>query len=326
VLPSALLMLLFPTASPRAAQARDANVDVTLISFGSLQGDVQICGCHLGPKGGMARRAAYLDALTAKGSAFLQLDLGDFSSIKEGISEFETRFAWEMMEKLKVQATAAGARELTMWPVVRDLAGKSTIPIVSSNVSVREGGKEAPVGKEVQVLETKGVRVALFSLLGPEEFQSIPAENAASFVLADPFETARRLIPELHRQADLVVLLSQMSTAETDSLIRLVPGIDVALYGHEAEFEDDATRLASTVVNRTGVRGQYVGNLTLTVDPQGKIVSFRSANIPLAKTMPEDAAIAKRVEETVAKVQKLQDDDRAKRQAEFEKKMLGTGT
>ena len=141
----------------------------------------------------------------------------------------------------------------------------------------------------------------------------------------DPFAAARRILPELRGQGDVVVLLSQMSTAETDSLLKLVPGIDVALYGHEAEYEESAQRLASTVVSRTGVRGQYVGDLQLTVDPQGKIVSFQSVNLPLAKTMPEDSVAAKEVADAVTHVKELQDADRARRQKEFEEKLANGG-
>jgi 2',3'-cyclic-nucleotide 2'-phosphodiesterase (5'-nucleotidase family) len=308
-------------ASPcAAAEPRSGNVELTLISFGSLQGDVEMCGCHRGPKGGIARRAAWLDSLSA-GNHFVQFDLGDFASVKQGTAEFETRFIWGMMERMKVAATAIGPRELSVWPIVQELAGKETIPVLCSNVTVQQAGEDVPAGRRVHVLQSNGIRIGLLSLIGPEEFRTVEAPPGIEFSFSDPFTVARRIVPDLHQKADIVVLLSQMSTAETDSLIRAIPGIDVALYGHDAEYEDAAARVGSTIVNRTGVRGQYAGRLTLTVDPAGKVVGFRSENLPLAKSMAEDLRIAEEVKTAVAKVKEMEDAYLDRREAEFEKKL-----
>jgi 2',3'-cyclic-nucleotide 2'-phosphodiesterase (5'-nucleotidase family) len=73
---------------------RKQNASVTLVSFGSLQGELVTCGCHASPKGGLARRATMVDSLAARAEPFLHLELGDFSKIDEDSGDFETRFIW----------------------------------------------------------------------------------------------------------------------------------------------------------------------------------------------------------------------------------------
>lgn len=279
-----------------------------------------MCGCHSGPKGGLARRAAYQDTLKARLGSFLQLDLGDFSSLQDLTAEYETRFVWRMMERLKVSAAALGPNELTNWAIVRELTSKKTIPVVCSNVTGSAGGA---IADPFLILEDKGVRVALIALMGRDEFESVPRQTRDQFAFTDPFEKARRLVPDLHAKADLVVLMSQMSTAVTDSLLKSVPGVDAALYGHDAEYEATEGHVGSTIVNRTGVRGQYLGRLTLTVDPAGKIVRSSSDNMALGQIMPEDAGLATEVKDALAKVKQIREEERARRQAEFERKMSG---
>ncbi len=304
---------------------RKDDVDVILISFGSLQGDVDVCGCHLGPKGGLSRRALWLDSVAKEQGPYVQLDLGDFSSTDDYTADQDTRFVWKMMERLKVDATAIGPRELTEWSVVKGFVAKGTIPFVCSNVSLFRGGQPEPIGETRHILQYQGVRIALFSLMGMEQFQSVPVDSGARFTIADPFETARRMVPELRREADLVILMSQMSTAATDSLVRSVPGIDVALYGHDAPFDNSPSRVGQTIANRTGIGGQYAGKLVVTVDPSGRVKSFGSANRAMDKAMPQDPEIARLVTENLAEDKRLRTEGRARRQAEFERKLQESG-
>ncbi len=307
--------------APAASAAPQEPTMISLISFGSLQGDVEMCGCHRGPKGGIARRVSWLADVEKQDPDYVQLDLGNFASVKDAVAETETAFVWKMMEKLQVASTALGPREMTSWKIVRPLVEAGTIPMVSSNVRVRENGQDRAAGDRILYVETEGVRLGIFSLIGPEPFATAKAPEGVQFTLEDPFKVARSIIPEIRGQADVVVLVSQMTVAESDSLLKNVPGIDVALYGYLAEYEDIASRVGGTIVNRTGERGQYAGRLMLTVDPAGKISGFSSANVALAKAMPEDPETAALVEETLAEVKRLQSADRQRNLDDFERRL-----
>jgi hypothetical protein len=78
---SSLTAFLLSTTPARAG--RHQNSDVTLVSFGSMQGELVTCGCHASPKGGLARRSAIIDSLVTAKNPFLHLELGDVSKIDD---------------------------------------------------------------------------------------------------------------------------------------------------------------------------------------------------------------------------------------------------
>ncbi len=248
------------------------------------------------------------------------------------VGDFQNRFMWTVFEKTKVSATTPGPRELQNWPTYKDLVAGGTIPVISSNLKVRtKDGSETPLGVPYKIFTINGVKVAVMGLMGGGEFATVPKVKGTEFAFQDPFQQAAAMVPALHKKAELVVLMSQMSPTDTDRLIATVPGIDVALYGQRPSYDQDAKKVGGTIVNQTGVRGQYVGDLVVIVDPAGKVTDFGSKNITLDSTVPEDQTVAKSVSVTNDKITQMRADNRAKTQGEFESKLsqehfLGTET
>jgi hypothetical protein len=236
------------------------------------------------------------------------------------VGDFETRFIWEQFEKMQVSAVSPGPRELGAWTTFKDLMARNTIPVIESNVTMKSG---APIGVTTKVVTVNGVRLGLFSLMGGTEFSGVRPPDGVEFAFQDPFQAAATLVPTLRKQCDVVVLMSQMGPADTDRLLQSVPGIDVALYGQRASYEERAKKIGETIAQQTGTRGQYVGSLVLIVDPAGKIVDYGSQNAGLDKAYPEQEVMAKAVGEANDQVTKIRADARKTRQSDFENKISG---
>ena len=237
--------------------------------------------------------------------------------------DFETRFIWQIMEKTDVAAACPGPRELGMWSTFQDLMDRGTIPVIESNVMIKKNGHNVPIGQTYKVFTVNGIKVVVFSLMGGSEFSSVRPQDGVEFAFQDPFQTAGTLVPELHKLGDVVVLMSEMQPSDTDRLIQAVPGIDVALYGQRAPLEEVALKVGDSITNRTSIRGQYAGRLTLIVDPSGKIIDFGSQNVALDKTYPEDPDIVKLVNATNDQTAKMREAARQGRQTDFENKLTG---
>ncbi len=251
---------------------------------------------------------------------FIHLELGDFAKIDDVTGDFETRFIWDILEKTKVTAISPGPRELTMWNTFEQLKARGTIPVVSSNLTVTRGGAETPVGLPYQIAQVNGIKVGLFALMGGAELAGVRAPDGVEFGFKDPFEVATALVPKLRQQADLVVLMSEMSTADTDRLLQAVPGIGVALYGQRAGWEAEARKKGETICQETGMRGQYAGELVVILDPDGRLVDFGSRNLALDKEVPEQADVLRLVNEVNEKTKTMRADVRKAREAEAAKK------
>ena len=105
---------------------------------------------------------------------------------------------------------------------------EAKFPILAANVKYREGGK--PVGKPYIIEKAGPVRIAF---LGLGIVQPTEAPSAADVLMAaDPIETAKGLVPELRKQADVVVAVTHIGSPADRRLAAAVPGIDVILGGH----------------------------------------------------------------------------------------------
>jgi 2',3'-cyclic-nucleotide 2'-phosphodiesterase (5'-nucleotidase family) len=225
----------------------------------------------------------------------------------------KTRFIWKQMEKMGYLASTPGVRELDQWPLYQELLSTSKIQCVSSNLTVVENGVPRPAGLPMLVTDVGGVKVGFFALLGGPELMTAKPPEGIEFRHADPVETAKRIVPELAKQAEIVVLLSELSQQETEFLIQQVPGIDVAMFGRMPQWNDRAQKIGETITQKTGSRAQYLGDLVLIVDPDGRIIDWGSRNAPLDAKFAESA-------EVLAEVKQIEVDARETLKSETEKR------
>ena len=251
---------------------------------------------------------------------FAAVDLGDFMSTKVMVDELESRFIWKTMEDMGYLAVTPGVRELSRWPLYRELISSGSIQSVSSNLTVVENGQAIRPGVETLVKNIGGVDVGFFALIGGNELTTVQKPQGIDFVHVDPVEAASRIVPELRKQVEVVVLMSQLGPQETNNLIRTVPGIDVALYGRIPSWKERAEMVGSTIVQETGVRGQFLGELVLIVDPDGRIVDWGSRNVALDAKYPEDPEVDAAAKQIEAEGKELAKAAQQKKTSELEEK------
>lgn len=237
--------------------------------------------------------------------------MGNWASNQSFVDTYVNDFLWDTMKSLDIAAMTPGPRELTYWPFLKTCLADGSIPIVSSNLVYTEGAPEAkPVGTTHLIVERNGIKVGLMALMGGTQFSSarIPAEADVRF--QDPFERAPQVVEELKKEgAEIIALMSEMSTADTEKLIEQVPGIDLAFFGNMAPWAEDAEKVGNTIVQKTGTRGQYLGELTVIVDPDGQIIDFGSQNgAMLATTYGEIPELVTKVEEVEAEMKRIREE------------------
>lgn len=262
-----------------------------------------------------------IDSLTARHKEFALVDLGDFTNTEATVGELKTRYVWKTMEQLGYDASTPGVRELTNWTLYRELVAASPIKSVATNLVVVENGKESPAGLSTFVMDIGGVRVGFFSLIGAAEVSSATPPAGIEFRPQDPLTVARATVPELRKEAEIVVLMSEMSPQETDELLKQVQGIDVALDGRQPAWIDRAQKSTNTIVQQTGLRGQFVGQLVLIVDPSGKITEWGSRNGPLDSVYPEKAEITAQIKQVEDQAKEMLKIDQQKKASEIESKI-----
>jgi len=239
---------------------------LVVVSTDDVHGKTSPCGCHT-PKGGLARRATFLDSLRAVRGELLVVDAGSFFPSNEDERDAGP-YMLSAMARLGTQAAGVGASDLRFgYAFLREHARSAGVPLLCANLVRPEDG--ATAFEPGRVFRVGGVRVGLFGLLR-EDAELGPARD--SLRVDSPAAAARRMVEELRGQgAQVVVLLSQLGQAGSESLAVQVPGIDLVVAGGGVPVKERAVRAGDAQVVLGGMQGWQVGLAEIALDGRGRV-------------------------------------------------------
>ncbi|MGD8376132.1 MAG: multiheme c-type cytochrome [Acidobacteriota bacterium] len=173
----------------------------------------------------------------------------------------------------------------------REIAAAAAFPLISANVVFQD--TEEPVF-EPYVLRSfpwrgeEPLRVAILGLARENPGFLERTADGRKVVLSSALGAAARWVPELAKQADVLVLLSDLPPSQLRSLLFQLPGIDVALAGSGGQVSADvATPPVSSVVYG-GDQGKRVGEVRLFFGSQ-RLVQVTASHVFLDGRYPSDA-------------------------------------
>ncbi len=260
VVATAILLTAFPLGS-FAGGRQEAELRILYTS--SLNGNLDGCACGATPRAGLVKRAAYLRAHRRVGD--LLVDVGDVFDVTP--DALLSRHILETYAELGYSAVAVGDQEFSNG-IDKLLEFRTMGRFLSNNLSIRgQDGAETAFSDKPLVLESAAVSVGVVALPGPEAFVLYPTSLKNRLVLADPEETARRLVGELRSRGVACVIVLYHGTVESGLKVASeVDGIDVMIVGHEQRLVAPR-RVGSTIVASAGEEGNRIGVIGLRVDP-----------------------------------------------------------
>jgi 2',3'-cyclic-nucleotide 2'-phosphodiesterase (5'-nucleotidase family) len=294
-----LAAVLLALGAPLLVPPTDAKTTVAVLSTTDLTGHTGPCGCHI-PKGGLARQASYIDSTRLRYGDPVLVDAGDWSAAgPEG--EAKSRFLMGMMQSLGYGAVTVGELELAHG--YRNFLERAKrypkLTIVQANLRDRASG--ALLWKPYVVIKRQGVRVAVAGLLSKTVALGAVQD---SLTVDEPLAVAAKLVPEMRKKADIVVLLAHMGRVDAEDLASQVPGIDVLVIGHMAPLLFTSRRVNEAVSVGGGVEGQNIGATVFDCEA-GKCVVREGKVVVLYQEVGERADVAlavKAFEDSLAKI------------------------
>src|SRR2546425_8072145 len=258
-----LCLLCFSTSSPslHAGSGTAAEVSLTLLGTTDLHGNLEPWDYYAtGPANrGLANIATLVRRVRAEQPNVLLLDSGDTTQgtplahyfARKDMSKPNPMIA--AMNALGYDAMAMGNHDFNfglagLWRAKRE----ARFPILAANIRMdrRESKEGVAYFRPYIVKSLAGVRVGIVGFITPGVPRwELPA-NYQGYQFEQIVDAAKRVIPEVRRQADLVVVIAH-SGLERDpdtgasfgpeevpgeqaiyALAEQVPGIDVILFGH----------------------------------------------------------------------------------------------
>ncbi len=248
---------------------RKATGEATLMLMADIRGVLRPCGCTVElQKGGFDRLAPFLARERADhpGAALLHagplfFEDASVDPLKQAQREVQSKLVADLVGRVGVDVAGATATDaIAAGGAYGDLLERAKLKVTAANLQLT--GKGAVPLTPFEVRRIGGLRVGLFALASPDEVEGA-AEDAK---ITDPVEAARRVVPELGQQADVVVLLSALGLRDTKRLVRAVPGIHFVVAGGLGEHPvvtDEAEDVSGARVMQFHREGRFMGRLTV---------------------------------------------------------------
>ena len=150
---------------------------------------------------------------------------------------------------------------------VLEQVARSKFTWVTANVIDRRTGDVFGAEHGVRryaVVDVGGVRVGITGI-APADTPAL-SKIGDDVIILDPAEALAALVPEIRKEASVVVVLSHEAWTETERIAAIVPGVDVYVGDHSATMIPQPKVIGGAIVSRVGAELDYLGELTLTVE------------------------------------------------------------
>jgi 5'-nucleotidase len=216
-------------------------------------------------KGGVERRASFIDATRKENKNVLLLDAGDFLQGTPYFNLFKGEVEVKAMNLMKYDAATLGNHEFdyglkTLAEVIR----RANFPIVTSNYDFSQT-ELAKLVKPYVILKRDGLKIGVIAL-GVRPQGLIASGNYEGMVFLDPAKTANELAEQLRQQCDMVICLSHLGYEQDLKLAGATRHIDLIIGGHSHTYMKEPQIRQNldgkdVMIYQTNGRGVFTGRI-----------------------------------------------------------------
>jgi hypothetical protein len=260
---------------------------LALVITGMEAGYLEPCGCAGldRMKGGMSRRETFFQELRRKGWPVVALDVGGLVQGFGRQAELKFHTAVEGKLKMRYDAIAFGTDDLRL-PAGELVAVAASVndkpsPFVAANVGLL--GKPGEITPQSRVIEAGRLKIGVTAVLGKQYQKDIHNDEIE---MSDPAAALEKIVPDLKKKADYLVLLAHATLKESEELGKKFPAFNVVVTSDgPAEPPDKPQVIAGSknLLISVGYKGQNAVVLGLFDDADQP---FRYQRVPLDSRFP----------------------------------------
>ncbi|MDR2816321.1 MAG: metallophosphatase [Proteiniphilum sp.] len=223
-------------------------------------------------KGGVERRASYVDQVRKENKNVLLLDAGDFLQGTPYFNLFKGEVEVKAMNLMKYDVATLGNHEFDYgMETLEEVIRRADFPIVAGNYDFSKTALAGLV-KPYIILKRDGIRIGIIGI-GVRPQGLIAAGNYKGMKFLDPVKTANKLAEQLRLQdkCDMVVCLSHLGYASDLELAEASRNIDLIIGGHSHTYIKKPVIRKNledkeVMIYQTNGRGIYVGRIDVELE------------------------------------------------------------
>ncbi|SNS97801.1 bifunctional metallophosphatase/5'-nucleotidase [Antarctobacter heliothermus] len=263
--------------------------------------------------GGSARMITAINAAKARTNNHILVDGGDQFQGTLFYTYYKGKLAAEMMNLMGYDGMTVGNHEFDDGPeVLRGFMDALEFPILMSNADVSGEPLLAGALMKSTVIERGGEKLGLIGLT-PQDTDEL-ASPGDNIIFTDPSDAVQGEVDKLTEMGvNKIIVLSHSGYGVDQRVAENTTGVDVIVGGHSNTLLGDMDGAAGaypTVVNGVQIvqayaYGKFLGELNVTFDDAGEVISAEGAPILIDASVTEDDAVKARIAEAAAPLEEI---------------------
>jgi len=286
--------------SSQKAETIDLHIIHLNDIHGNIEPQIEKSVSAESPVGGLAHMGALVRQLREENPVSILLNAGD---VTQGSFESEISQGKPIMDVLNYlgfDALELGNHDFAMGrAALQAMIGHITAPILGANIQSISTSKTIDGVNASLLKDVGGVKVGIIGVDTPKVTEYVRPEEIEGMKFPEPEKVVREQIDILKRNgADVIVVVSHLGLPEDRALAKNVSGIDAIVGGHTHTVLPEGEKVGDTMIVQAGCNNQYVGDLTLSIDPSTK--KIRASRSRLVPVRTDSIAPDKNIEKIIA--------------------------
>ena len=272
-------------------------------------------------QGGLPAQATLVKSIKSENENVLVLSAGDVNTGRPESNFFKAEPDIIGMNYIGYDALAMGNHEFD--PSSEDMQGQielSEFPWLCANV-VKEDGSYIDNVEPFMIKDYGSFKVAVLGLMDSRTVKTGNPENIKGYTFKDEVEVAKELVPELKKQADIVIALVHMGLYDDPGLgskriAAQVPGLALVVDGHTHTKVKEPVMIKNTesgkevAIVQAKEWGLYVGKVSLKFlngEVTGLDFNLVPVNVKKREKLEDGTSVYKFVDKEIPEDKKLAD-------------------
>ena len=262
-----------------------ADVPLTIIYSGNLDGELEPCGCaEEGNLGGIKRRTTVLDGIKEKNPNAVFISSGGLITSEGTNDRIKSDYILKAFASLGYDAIGVQWKDLGFGV---EVTTKHKIPWVASNWLDDDFAKSKLISRTI---DSERIAIQFFSWLNPDESPTRQMPGGKPLTSDKVDELNKQL--QIARQNKMLTVLAATLPLEFVSKMFDLKNVDILIVRSAYEVYSEPKQLDNTLVLEPGSRGMRLGELQLKVTESGSISQWSHKVI----SMPAKIADAPRMQ------------------------------